>query len=119
MSSLRISTHLIAALGTLIASAPVLADVVFTSEPPTSAAVGRPYTYRMTALITDKDGDQENDKDDDEKKKKQKALVAGEFGSSKNTLSMHTEVLVHAVGELAEVLEEQGILIVVEDIYKV
>lgn len=62
MNSLRISTYLIAALGSLTAGAPVLADVVFTSEPLRSAAVGRPYTYRMTALITDRDGEREDDR---------------------------------------------------------
>ena len=66
MNSLPISKYLIAALLALIVGAPAFADVVFTSEPLTSAAVGRAYSYRMTAIIADKDGDFEDDEDDED-----------------------------------------------------
>ena len=62
MNSLPISKNLIAALGALIASAPALAAVEFTSEPLTSAAVGRAYSYKMTAIIADKDGERDDDR---------------------------------------------------------
>jgi len=62
MNWLPISKRLIAALGALIASAPALSDVVFTSEPLTSAAVGRAYSYRMTVIIADKDGERDDDR---------------------------------------------------------
>ncbi len=63
MNSPPISKHLIAVLGALIVSAPALAAVVFTSEPLTSAAVGRAYSYRMTAIIkNDKNDKNDNDR---------------------------------------------------------
>jgi hypothetical protein len=67
MSLRAVATHLLAAVAALIGGAPALADLVFTSEPPTSAAVGRAYSYRMTAAnVSDADGDGEDDKDDDD-----------------------------------------------------
>jgi hypothetical protein len=57
---------LVAAAGAVIPGAHALADLVFTSEPPTSAAVGRAYSYRMTAaIVSDDDRDGEDDKQDD------------------------------------------------------
>ena len=53
--------YLLVGLGSWIVCAPGLADVVFTSEPLTSAAVGRAYAYTMTAVITDDDDDSEDD----------------------------------------------------------
>lgn len=62
MDPLPISKYLIPALAILVSSAPALADVVFTSEPLTSAAVDRPYSYRMTVIISDKDGERDDDR---------------------------------------------------------
>ncbi len=62
MKSLPIPKYLIVALGTLIVGTPALADVVFTSDPPRSAVVGQPYSYRMTAVIVDKDGERDDDR---------------------------------------------------------
>lgn len=45
----------------LISSAPAIADVEFTSQPATSASVGRIYSYRMTAAIVDEDDADEED----------------------------------------------------------
>lgn len=57
----------VAALGALNASAPALADLVFTSEPPTNATVGQAYSYRMAAAsISDEDDDEDDDDDDDD-----------------------------------------------------
>ncbi|MBN1240753.1 MAG: VCBS repeat-containing protein, partial [Gammaproteobacteria bacterium] len=49
---------LFAVLATLV-SAPAFADLVFTSEPPTTATVGQPYSYTMTAA--DVPDDEEDD----------------------------------------------------------
>lgn len=57
MSSLPVSKCLVLAAAML--SAPALADVEFTSQPPTSASVGRAYSYRMTAAIVGERDDED------------------------------------------------------------
>ncbi len=59
MNSLPISKCLI--LVALILGAPALADVEFTSQPPTSASVGRAYSYKMTAADLDEDDEDDED----------------------------------------------------------
>ena len=49
----------------LIFCAPAFADVEFTSQPPTSASVGRAYSYRMVAAIIDEDDDEDEDDAED------------------------------------------------------
>jgi hypothetical protein len=44
-----------AVVAMLLASAPALADLVFTSQPPLSATVGQPYSYTMNASNDDDD----------------------------------------------------------------
>lgn len=62
MSAPSLLNHVIVALGALMASAPALADLVFTSEPPTTVAVGQTYSYRMKATDVP---DRRRDDDDD------------------------------------------------------
>ncbi|HEX7080499.1 MAG TPA: immunoglobulin-like domain-containing protein [Gammaproteobacteria bacterium] len=50
----------------MIANAPALAELVFTSEPPTTATVGQTYSYRMTAENVPDDDDRDDDDDDDD-----------------------------------------------------
>lgn len=53
---------LLVAAGAMIPGAHALADLVFTSEPPTSAAVGRAYSYKMIAAnVSDDDEDDKQD----------------------------------------------------------
>ena len=49
----------------VIWNAPALADVEFTSQPPTSASVGRTYSYKMTAVFVSDEEDDRDDEDDD------------------------------------------------------
>ncbi|HEX5420070.1 MAG TPA: putative Ig domain-containing protein, partial [Gammaproteobacteria bacterium] len=43
-------------IAALIAGAPAFADLIFTSTPPTTATVGRPYSYTMMAANAPEDG---------------------------------------------------------------
>lgn len=53
------------ALVIAVASAPALADLVFTSEPPTNAAVGQTYSYQMTAADVPRNPDDDDDSSGD------------------------------------------------------
>ena len=54
-------TLVITLVAAWLAATPAVADIVFTSEPPTTAVVGQPYSYRMTAA---EDDDRRRDDDD-------------------------------------------------------